>query len=118
MNKEPLDEALMKAVEGYDVEKVHAFLRAGANPNYVRYYSGGDVRHQPTTPLSMVIFRISDSRLEDEDLRNFGLIAKLLIQYGADVEPARQLARLRYGEFNLNAESNPFLDVWRIVEEG
>ena len=116
MDKENLDEALMNAVERFDVEKVHHYLRAGANPNYVRHYSGGDLTHQPTTPLRMVIFRISDNLLDYEDLIEFAKIAKLLIQYGAEVEPARQLARLRYGEFNSNAEANPFLDVWRIIE--
>jgi hypothetical protein len=117
MDKENLDEALMKAVEYLDVEEVHACLRSGANPNYVRDYKSADILHQPTTPLRMVVFRISDSLLEDKDLRQLGEIAKLLIQYGADVEPARQLARLRYGEFNPNAAPNPFIDVLRVIEQ-
>lgn len=117
MEKEHLDEALMKAVEHFDVDKVHACLRAGANPNYARNYQGVDITHQPTTPLRMVVFRISDSLLDDEDLLEFGKIAKLLIQYGAEAEPAYQLARLRYGEFNPNAAPNPFIDVLRIIEQ-
>jgi hypothetical protein len=116
MDKQHLDEALMQAVERFDVEKVHACLRAGANPNYV-YEWDGDNTHQPTTPLRMVVFRISDNFLEDEDLNEFAEIAKLLIQYGAEVEPARQLARLRYGEFNPNAAPNAFLDVLRVIEQ-
>jgi hypothetical protein len=111
-----LDQALMKAVEDYDVLGVKDCLTKGANPNYVRTWDG-DNTHQPTSPLRMVVFRISDNFLEDAHLIKFAEIATLLLQYGADPKPAIQLAELRYGKYDPNVIPNPFKEVLRIIEQ-
>lgn len=112
----PLNELLMKAVEDHDVMSLSDCLVKGADPNYVRIWEG-DNTHQPTTPLRMVVFRISDNLLDDADLKQFAEIARLLLKYGADPKPAIQLAELRYGKYNPAVEQNPFTDVLRIIEQ-
>ena len=106
---------LMKAVEDHDVLGVRDCLAKGADPNYTISW-GNDDTHQPTTPLRMVVFRISDSFLVDDDLKEFSEIAKLLLQYGAEPTPAQLLAQLRYGKFDPTTDPNPFSDVLRIIE--
>jgi hypothetical protein len=109
-----LNQALMKAIEEYDVKTVKDCLVRGANPNFVQPWDG-DVTYQPNTPLRMVVFRISDNLLEDMELELFAEIATLLIQYGADPKPAIQLAELRYGKYDPTARQDPFRNVLRIL---
>jgi hypothetical protein len=116
MSDPTLNEALMKAVEEHDVVGVKNCLAGGADPNYARTW-GEDDTHQPTTPLRMVVFRISDNLLEDADLKLFAEIANLLLHYGADPKPAIQLAELRYGKYDPTAHQDPFTDVLRIIEQ-
>ena len=111
-----LNEALMKGVEEHDVIGVKNCLAAGADPNYARMW-GEDDTHQPTTPLRMVVFRISDSFLEDADLKLFAEIASLLLQYGADPRPAIQLAELRYGKYDPTGQHDPFNNVLSIINK-
>jgi hypothetical protein len=116
MSNYSLNEMLMKAVEDHDVLLVEDYLVKGADPNYTRTWEG-DATHQPTTPLRMVVFRISDNFLEEDDLKQFVEIAKLLVQYGAQSNPARQLAEIRYGKYNADAAPDAFHEVLRIIEE-
>lgn len=109
-----LNEKLMKAVEEHDVIGVKKYLADGADPNYARTWGEDDTR-QPTTPLRMVVFRISDSFLEDADLKQFAQITQLLLHYGAHGKPALELAELRYGKYDPNLPNGPFMDVVRLV---
>ena len=90
-------------------------LNAGANPNCARqkdaYYKSMYIKlytldehpilqydiDQPTTPLKLVVFRISDCMLKDIDLVQFKKIAKLLINAGANVDEAILYIHHRYG---------------------
>jgi len=114
-----LNKYLMDAVTSYNVKTVKESLEKGADPNYSTYSkTDKEDMHQPTTPLKMVMFRISDCMLEDEELRKFSEIAKLLIQYGAETGPAMIIAEVRYGKYDPIMESNPFSDVWHLVAKG
>jgi len=118
-NKKPQNknEELMRAIERYDVGAVQACLENGADPNYTLHRDEDEPNGliQPTTPLRMVMFRISDSLLEDSDLKQYAEIAKLLLRYGADPKPAMFIAEHRYGKYDSNAEKSPFMDVWHII---
>lgn len=117
MLDQTINEELMNAIERHDVQAVQVCLNNRADPNYLRktWAEKPDGRHQPTTPLRLVMFCISDNLLEDDDLKQHAEIAKLLLRHGADPKPAMQLAELRYGKYDPTLASSPFLDVWHIV---
>jgi hypothetical protein len=97
------------------VQAVRDCLESGADPNYTRHWDEGEPAGQPTTPLRLVMFCISDALLEDIHLRNFAEIATLLLSYGADPRPAMEIAEYRYGKYDPGFESSPFMDVWHII---
>ena len=107
----------MQAIEACDLNAVDDCLKNGADPNYTRYRDEEepDGIIQPTTPLRLVMFCISDSLLQENGLKQFAEIAKLLLKQGADPKPAMQIAEFRYGKFDPNFPDSPFMDVWRIV---
>ena len=111
-----INELLMDAVSTFNVKQVKFYLKNGADPNYsIRLGEEYEESFQPTTPLKMVMFRISDCMLNDEDLNKFRIIAKTLLNYGANPIPAMKIAESRYGKYNPEMESNAFSDVWHIV---
>jgi hypothetical protein len=115
MEQLSLNDTLMHAIERHDLAAIQACLAAGADPNYTRPVDGpGGVRYPPT-PLCVVIFCISDCLLVDDDLRQFAAIAALLLQHGADPAPAMALAEERYGKYDPQLPSSPFLDVWHLI---
>lgn len=140
-NKDKKDKKLYHAVACYNIEEVTQLLKDGANPNYIRQNSVYDIisnKHvytflsdgkeepeydldnkQPTTPLKLVVFRISDCMLIDENLRDFNVIAKLLLDAGANKEGAIKFARNRYGIIdNENFEddnNNEFMNVIKTI---
>jgi hypothetical protein len=120
MQELTLNEELMEAVASFDIEAVKSCLERGADPNYTRFRDEEEPNGyiQPTTPLRMVMFRISDSFLEDDDIKKFGEIAKILLKHGADPKPAMQIAECRYGKHDPNYNKNPFVEVWDIVANG
>ncbi|MCP4459178.1 MAG: hypothetical protein GY816_14325 [Cytophagales bacterium] len=120
MENQEINDSLMEAVSNYNLEAVKECLEAGADPNYTKEWDGdySSAIHQPTTPLRMVMFRISDNLLEDEDLIQFGKIATLLLQKGPNLKPALEIAESRYGKHKPNGVPSPFMDVWQIVAEG
>jgi hypothetical protein len=118
-----INEFLVEAVNNYDFEGVKNFLRQGADPNYniFGYEDWDNSESQPTTPLKLVMFRISDSFVNDDGLGEFAKIAKLLIEYGADPGPAMVIAESRYGKYDPKASQKmdeadrAFINVWDIV---
>jgi hypothetical protein len=94
-----LNDLLMAAVADCDVARTKELLAQGADPNYYqeRDDENPDDPCQPTTPLRMVVFRISDSFLTEDHLAQFEEITRLLLKAGADPKPAQQLANQRYG---------------------
>lgn len=120
MNNRNLNEQLMTAVEEFDLDRVADCLAKGADPSYWRYTDEEETTDimQPTTPLRMVMFRISDNFLTDSDLRIFEEIARLLVKHGADIGPAMEIAERRYGKYDPGAASSPFMDVWHAVAKG
>lgn len=112
-------EALLHAVTHHKVDEVKRLLEQSADPNYDSSAGNPEEKRdgQPYSPLRMVMFRISDNLLDDHALKEFGEIAMLLIEHGADPKPAMELAEERYGAYNPNAQNSPFMEVWRIVAE-
>jgi hypothetical protein len=115
MEELSINDALMKAVEYHRVDEVRELLAKGADPNYFRSWEETDPEGQPTTPLRTVVFCISDNLLGDDDLIEFAEITKLLLNYGGDAKPAMQLAELRYGKYQPNASTDPFMNVLKII---
>jgi hypothetical protein len=117
MEQQSINDQLMDAVAYHDPEAVKRCLENGADPNYTLHKDEDepDGYIQPTTPLRLVMFRISDSLLEEKDLEQFAVIAKLLVQHGADPKPAMFIAEERYGKYNPAAEKDSFMKVWDIV---
>ena len=117
-----LDAQLMEAVAMFDLPLVCSLLASGADPDYRSARDDEDPHIQPTTPLRMVMFRISDCLLSDEDILVFAQIARVLLDAGADPEPAMQIADERYGpcqpEDLLQAQPpSPFQQVYTIVAQ-
>ena len=85
-----LNESLIGAVAKYNYQEIVSLLSSGADPNYTQYKDEDEPMGyiQPTTPLRMVLFRISDCMLEDEHLRIYKKITELLLKHGADCEHA------------------------------
>lgn len=93
-----INKKLTLAVAYIDPTAVMDFLEQGGDPNYVREGDEPEeTEYQPTTPLKLVMFRISDCMLEDSDLDDYAQIAKMLLMAGADPRPAIKLAEIRYG---------------------
>ncbi len=111
------NEELMEAIASHDLQAVKYCLEQGADPNYTRFKDEEEPNGylQPTTPLRLVMFCISDSLLKDNDLKQFAEISKLLLQYGANPKPAMEIAEWRYGKYDPKAEETIFMEVWRIV---
>ena len=107
----------MEAIASCNLKTVQDCLEKGADPNYTRFRDEEEPNGyiQPTTPLRLVMFCISDALLEDIHLKQLAEIAKLLLRYGADPKPAMQIAEFRYGKYDPNAERNTFMEVWRII---
>lgn len=107
----------MDAVTACRLDKVKSFLKEGADPNYRRFKDEEEPNGliQPTTPLRLVMFRISDCLLDDNELKTFAEIAKILLKYGADPGPAMEIAEARYGKYNPDIENNAFTNVWHII---
>jgi hypothetical protein len=133
-----LHEALADAVAEADVERVASLLAQRANPNFVRqrmarlpgsnkwqpaFSANGhplreiDIENaQPTTPLKLVAFRISDCMLVDADLERFRRVAELLLQHGADPAPALAHCESRYGRFDPAAADSAFQRVVATIQ--
>lgn len=115
---------LMKAVEEINDANVLRALEAGANPDCARplvvrdpqtglhramYLADGTAvpqvaPEQPTSPLKMAVFRISDCMLDETSRLRLVTIARRLIEHGAPVEAARGLFELRYGSPDADPE--------------
>jgi hypothetical protein len=114
-----LDDQLMNAISAVDLSGVRSALERGANVNFClsRDEDEPDGSIQPTTPLRLVVFRISDCCLSDEELVRFAEIARVLLAAGGDPLPAVILAESRYGPYNPAKETDPFQQVRTIVVE-
>lgn len=51
----------------------------------------------PSTPLKAVVFKLSDCLLTENEIAMYSPIADLLLQYGADPDPAIKYYMYRYG---------------------
>jgi hypothetical protein len=111
------NEDLMAAVSRHDVKAVEECLSRGGDPNFTRFKDEDepDGLIQPTTPLRLVMFCISDCLLDPGGLEQFAEVARLLLRHGADPAPAMQIAEHRYGKYDPNSEASPFMDVWHLV---
>ncbi len=103
---DPRDARLMNAVAACDLGEVRAALAAGADANAVIpvFDDSPDPPKQPDTPLELVVFRVSDAMLDDDDLRRLAEIARLLVEHGADPAPAMAMAEHRYGPYDPDLE--------------
>jgi len=132
-----INEELMDVVSKGNVARVAELLSCGADPNHVRqswvidkgrparaFYSDGTpvpegdpIDHQPTTPLKLVGFRISDSMLTERELLALKETAEILITHGARAAPALRHMERRRGAFHpeTGVTGTAFQDVFRIV---
>lgn len=112
-----LNEELMNAIEMHDLKTVQILLAKGADANHTRYRDEDEPNGnmQPTTPLRLVMFCISDNLLKESDLEQFAEIAKALIQHGADPQPAMEIAEARYGKYDPNLMGGFFIETWHII---
>lgn len=119
MSSRTINDELLEAVAFHDAAHVLRCLEKGADPNYTTHTDEEEPNGiiQPTTPLRMVMFCISDALLTENDIRQLGEIARLLLERGADPQPAMQIAEYRYGKYNPHAEKSAFIDTWTIVAE-
>ncbi len=112
---------LVEAISEHDVVSVRRCLQGGANPNFTWDHdmdSNADSSMlQPTTPLSLVMFRISDCLLDVGELFQYYEIAKMLLENDADPEPALHLAMQRYGIYKKSENPSGFDDIYRLVYE-
>jgi hypothetical protein len=60
------------------------------------------------------MFAISDQFVDDERLKQFAEVAQILIDHGADSQPAMEIAENRYGKYKPE-ESGAFMEVWHLV---
>ena len=121
MENKDLNEELMEAVTFFKADKVKKCLEKGADPNYCRFKDEDEPNGliQPTTPLRMVMFRISDCDLHEvDDLKEYVKITNILLDYGADPKPAVEIAEDRYGKYKEeNYDGYPFMEVLKLVNE-
>ena len=111
MPRESDGTALCAAVSAIDLERVVTLLGRGHNANGVRA-PGNEESHQPDRPLKMVMFRLSDCFLTAEQEVALAEIATILLRYGADPQPAMEIAEFRYGPYS--KDGNPW-KAWDIV---
>ena len=113
-----LNDALMDAISEGDLQAVTQLLAQGADPNHAisadTYTGCSDYSAQPYSPLRLVVFRISDSFLDDAAVLKYRPIAAVLIQHGADATSAAALARSRYGE-HVHGAPDSFSQVLQVV---
>ncbi|KAI8995796.1 hypothetical protein BC832DRAFT_595936 [Gaertneriomyces semiglobifer] len=109
---------LREAVAETDVEAVERCLSRGYDPNMKQqlvefdeingrflpiWNADGSVyerneQDQPTTPLKLVVFRLSDCTLKPEDFRRYKVITQVLLDTGGDRAEAVRYAKYRFGE--------------------
>ncbi len=104
MLEKNIQEYLEKGISNFDVGQVQKAIEEGADVNNKQprtlYKGVAAYKYQPYSPLRLVVFRISDSDLSDEDLEKYIQITQLLLQAGADAGAAMKLATIRYGKYN------------------
>ena len=112
-----IHEELMDAVSSHNLKAVLNCLESGADPNFTLYKDEDEPNSyiQPTTPLRLVMFSVSDCLLNDDDLKQFAEIAIVLLKYNANPKPAMEIVEYRYGKYDASFEENSFMNVWRIV---
>jgi hypothetical protein len=116
VNQELLNKALMQAVSDCNVFATQQWLILGADPNYTLFRDSEEPNGyiQPTTPLRLVLFRASDSMLNESQLHALVEIASVLIEKGALKEPAQQIAQFRYGEVQYHPD-HVVRKLWQLI---
>ena len=112
-----INQALVKAITEHNIENVVRCLHNGADPNYT-WTNSKDIdlsSIQPTTPLSLLIFVISDCLANEDDLIQYYKITEILLENDADPKPAIQLAIQRYGECTEPKTPSEFHRIYRLV---
>ncbi len=119
--KSDVNRDLVKAISEHDVSNVQVCLQNGADPNFTWTNSlGSDLDSsilQPTTPLSLLFFSISNCLLDEDDLSEFYRIAEILLENNANPEPAMQLAIQRYGIYKETEIPSMFDRIYRLLDE-
>lgn len=88
-------ERLEEAIGNFDVENVKKIIEEGVNINYAvpeSHYAhpehAVEYDHQPYSPLRLIIFRLADCNLKQEDMYAFLQITKMLLNAGVDTNNA------------------------------
>ena len=114
-----LNDQLLHAVTYHKVPEVMHCLREGADPNYDSYAGKPEAEreNQPWSPLRMVMFCISDSLLDENGLQEFAEVTRILLQWGADPQPAMEIAESRYGKYNEPQDDSTFMKIWKMIAD-
>eukprot|EP00440_Ansanella_granifera_P039413 gb/GFBE01042760.1/.p1 GENE.gb/GFBE01042760.1/~~gb/GFBE01042760.1/.p1 ORF type:complete len:201 (+),score=24.83 gb/GFBE01042760.1/:1-603(+) len=104
---------LCAAVSELNLQLVRTLLEAGHDANAVRP-PGGEDQCQPDRPLKMVVFRLSDAMLSEDDHKTLADIARLLLRHGADPVPAQELAEMRYGAYPGPGDTTVW-EAWHVI---
>lgn len=123
-----------------DLNQVMSLLKQGANPNQIYraqefvidnqgqrraiYRADGNVKWgveevQPSTPLKTCVFIFSNDLCSPGDRRKIIQIARLLIQYGADVLEALDYFVARYfpgKQNNMNHKTKEWKDFYELLQ--
>ena len=71
--------------------------------------------HQPTTPLKMAVFRLSDCMLDEAARLSLVNIAQTLIEHGAPRAAAKELFENRYGPAEADEEENAYTQLYALL---
>lgn len=108
---------LIAAVSAVLLEEVERWLKSGAEPNWE--HSAMPLQYDPYIPrtaLTILVFRISDCMLSDNQMHKYAAIARMLIQHGAVTTKARELSEARYGPYVFEeTDENLMKTVLRII---
>ena len=125
---------LIQAVEAIDLTRVLTLLEQGAQADEARqllipdpllglraaYLEGLKVPEddpiQPSTPLKMAVFRMSDCMLDEARRRELLDISRALLRHGAPPAPARRLYEDRYGMPDETETEGAFAELYALLK--
>jgi len=70
---------------------------------------------QPTTPLKMAVFRLSDCCLDEVARQTLVRIAHALVEHGASRDPAKEYFESRYGPAESSEDINAFTQLYALL---
>ena len=126
-----INDNLLEAIDSLDCERVKILLEQGADPNYItqmqvwdschnmyRYTWNADGTPEKSTlddlndcctPLRVILFKVSNVHLTENDIKTLASIYTILLLAGADEEDAKRYSISRYGKNIFNRQYQSFI---------